>query len=302
MENRVAYTKWVCALLIVFGAGLLCDNMLLAQTDSTGRAPAPIVSKKKKKKKKKQTVQKQKDSLASKSADSLKREIISAKKHLSKRAPKKSIREVPPLHFNPTTSGAPGSVKSYFFPNKLGASWKMRTVQLLFDDSNKLVRADTVFSVSKVIDTARFSLQRLPLMVTADSSYKPGGKGGRAESVFYVDDSIAMTVFNNSVSHGENHLFLVAPVKLRNAWHLKLDDTTITMIAGFGDSLMTPMGKMSHILVTLSQQDYSDMRTYFVPGYGIVKTIYRSVGPGGKGLVIITSEMMEFTLPGEKQK
>jgi len=109
-----------------------------------------------------------------------------------------------------------------------------------------------------------------------------------------------MTVFNNSVTSSENRIFLVAPVKLHNAWHEKLEDTIVTSIAGFGDSVVTPIGTFDSVLVTLTLLQYYDMRKYFVPGHGIAKTIFRSTGPGGRGLVIITTEMIAFRKPGEK--
>jgi hypothetical protein len=109
-----------------------------------------------------------------------------------------------------------------------------------------------------------------------------------------------MTVFNNSVTHGENRIFLVAPLRLRNAWHEKLEDTTVTAIAGFVDTVITPIGTFDSVLVTLTQQQFADMRKYYVPGRGIVKTIFRSVGPGGRGLVLVTTEMIAFRKPGEK--
>jgi hypothetical protein len=171
---------------------------------------------------------------------------------------------------------------------------------MLFYQNGKLARADTLFSESLVIDNKRFSLQRFPLMVTSDTSYKSTGVGVRSESSYYVDDSIAMTVFNNSVSHGENRIFLVAPVKLRNAWHERSGDTTVTAIAGFVDSVVTPIGTFDSVLVTLTQPQYSDMRKYYVPGRGIVKTVFRSPGPGGRGLVIVTTEMVAFRKPGNK--
>jgi len=210
---------------------------------------------------------------------------------------KKSIVITPPSNLKPTMSGAPGTVKNYFFPDKIGAEWTLRTIQLLIDKDNKIARADTLFAESRVVDTARFSLQRLPVMVTSDTSYNTSGQGVRTESAYYVDDSIAMTVFNNSITSGENRIFLVSPLKLRNAWHEKYEDTIVTMIAGFGDSVVTPIGRFDHVLVTLSQQDYSDMRTYYAPGHGIIKTIFRSVGPGGSGLIIVTTEMIAFKKP-----
>jgi hypothetical protein len=210
---------------------------------------------------------------------------------------KKTVTLAPPTQLKPTFNGDKGTAKYYFFPNRNGAEWTLRTIQLLIDKDNKIVRADTLFAQSKVIDTARFSLQGLPLMVTSDTSYKSSGIGSRSEAFYYVDDSIAMTVANNSISNGENRIFLVAPIKLRNAWHEKFEDTIVTMIAGFGDSVVTSLGRFDHVMVTLTQEDYSDMRKYYAPGHGIIKSVYRSVGPSGYGLVIVTTEMIAFKKP-----
>jgi hypothetical protein len=237
--------------------------------------------------------------------------VVSTKKKKKKRtkkkkaaaikpAPKKAVAIAPSSRVKPTMTGTPGTVKYYFFPTDTGTWWKLRTVQLLIDQNNKLVRADTLFSESRVIDNKRFSLQRFPLLITSDTSYKSTGVGARSESSYYVDDSIAMTVFNNSVTHSENRIFLVSPVKIRNAWHEKFEDTTVTAIAGFVDSVTTPIGTFDSVLVTLTQQDYSDMRKYYVPGRGIVKTVFRSPGPSGRGLVIVTTEMVGFKKPGEQ--
>ena len=162
------------------------------------------------------------------------------------------------------------------------------------------MRADTVYSESQVIDNNRFSLQQLPMMVTSDTSYRLGGEGVRSESVFYVDDSVAMTVFNNSIVSEANKIFLVTPVKVTNAWHEMTGDTTITAIAGFVDSVVVPLGRFDSVLVTLTQQEYSDMRKYYAPGRGIIKTVFRSPGPSGRGLIIVTMEMLEFRKPGTK--
>jgi hypothetical protein len=274
MRRFLAYSALLCAFLCFGGL-----NAKAATGDSSKAKPAKTTVKKKSKKK---------------TVKVAKKKTTAAKKVTQ---PKKTISLAPPSQLKPTMTGAPGTVKSYFFPDKIGASWKMRTIQVLLDKDKKLVRADTVFAESRVVDTARFSLQRLPLMVTSDSSYRPNDSGVRGESIYYVDDSVAMTVFNNSITHGENRIFLVSPLKVKNAWHEKEGDTIVTMIAGFGDSVITPIGKLNNVMVTLSQQDYSDMRVYFAQGYGIVKSVYRSVGPSGVGLVIVTSEMIEFKKP-----
>ncbi|MDP4221048.1 MAG: hypothetical protein Q8896_11490 [Bacteroidota bacterium] len=226
-------------------------------------------------------------------------ETLTAQTHKKKKKkkPKHSVAIVPPSNFVPTMTGNPGTVKYYFFPNRVGTTWTLRTIQVLFDHEGKIARADTLFTESQVIDSDRMSLQRLPLMVTSDTSYKSTGIGVRSESIYYVDDSVAMTIFNNSVTSEDNRIFLVAPVTLLNSWHEKFGDSLVTKIAGFADSLVTPIGRFDSVLITLTLKDNTDLRKYFVPGRGIVKTIFRSPGPGGRGLVIVTTEMIAFKPP-----
>jgi hypothetical protein len=273
MRKCAVFTIKICALVTLFGVKVFAQDSLSVKNHlAKSKTSASVTHKKKKTKSKK------------------------------KLTPKKTISIAPLSRLKPTMTGTPGTVKYYFFPTDTGTWWKLRTVQLYIDQNNKVARGDTLFSESLVTSNKSFSLQRLPLLVTSDTSYKSTGVGVRSQSTYYVDDSIAMTVFNNSVTHGENRIFLVAPVKLRNAWHEKLDDTTVTAIAGFVDSVVTPIGTFDSVLVTLTQQQYTDMRKYYVPGRGIVKTVFRSPGPSGIGLVIVTMEMVAFRRAGEEQK
>ncbi|MEI8133899.1 MAG: hypothetical protein WCH46_02330 [bacterium] len=276
MTRKAAFTTLVFALLLFFGARLSATDSTSTQTVKTLKALKVKATKKK-------------------PLDSLKVNLKVASKKKSKN--KKAVIAAPKTLLHPTFSGAAGTVKNYFFPTRIGAEWTLRTIQRLIDTSNHIVREDTIYGHSVVRDTAKYSLQGLPLLITADSSYRSTGTGVTFESSYYVDDSIAMTVFNNSVTHGENRIFLVSPLQIRTAWHENSTDTIVTMIAGIGDSLLTPIGKFEHVLITLTQTQYSDMRKYFAPGRGIVKTVYRTIGPGGLGLVIVTCEMIAFKKP-----
>jgi hypothetical protein len=226
---------------------------------------------------------------------------------LAKKKPKKKKRGMqlridPGEHFKPSMSFAQGTVGNYFFPDRKGASWTLRTTQIVLNDSGKVLRRDTVFGKQTVVDTARYSLQRLPLMLTLDEGYRPGSKDTvHSQSYFYIDDSVAMTVFNNSVTAQQNQTFLVSPLSIGNRWHDKYGDTLTTVIAGFVDSVVTPLGRFDTALVTLTQTPMTDLRKYFARGYGIVRTIYRSPGPQGRGLIIITTEMTECIRPENKQ-
>ncbi len=225
-----------------------------------------------------------------------------------KKKPKKkkkgsSLKIDSAMNFMPTRSFAKGTVGSYFFPNRLGAGWTLRTVRTILSDSGKVLKADTIYYHQVVTDTAHFSLQRLPLTVLRDETYGPAKADTTlAESFFYVDDSLAMTVFNNSITQRQNRIFLVSPLEIGNHWHDTYDDTNITVIVGKVDSLITPVGRFDSVIVTLSRKEYSDFRKFFAPGYGIVKSIFRSPGPKGHGLFIITTDMIECTIPGEPKE
>ena len=216
------------------------------------------------------------------------------KKKKKKKKVKSAIKVAPASQFKPTVTGAKGTVKYYFFPTDVGTQWTLRTIQSLSDQKGRTVHSDTLFTTQQVIDSARFSLQRLPLVVTSDSSYQSGREGIRSESAYYIDDSVAMTVFNNSVTHGENRVFLVSPIKVGSNWPEKFEDTTFTTISAFTDSVMTPSGRFDSVLVTLTQKDFSDMRKYYAPRRGIIKSIYRSPGPNGRGLFVRTTEILAF--------
>ncbi|HET9136631.1 MAG TPA: hypothetical protein VFO76_08335 [Candidatus Kapabacteria bacterium] len=222
------------------------------------------------------------------------------KKPKKKRKNSSGINILPGEQFTPTRTFAFGTAGSYFFPIRAGAHWTLRTIQALYNDSAKIVRADTVYNRQTVVDSARFSIQGLPLLVCRDYSYRSGATDTlKSESYYYVDDSIAMTVFNNSIAHRQNRIFLVAPIEIGNHWHDQYDDTTVTMIVGYTDSVVTPAGKFDSVLITLTKREYSDLRKFFAPRTGIVKTVFRTVGPGGHGLVVITMEMIEIDRSGE---
>src|SRR4051812_49336008 len=119
MVRRAAYTTIVCALLIAIGAMITDSSFAMPKKTKKKKAPAVVIKKKRVTKKK------------------------------VKAAPKKTIRLAPPTILKPTRTGASGTVKSYFFPDKIGAEWKLQTVQLLFDQQKKLLRADTVFAESR---------------------------------------------------------------------------------------------------------------------------------------------------------
>lgn len=226
--------------------------------------------------------------------------VLGQKKPRTKKKPKSHVRLSidPAAHFKPSRTFGPMTVGGYFFPARRGASWTLQTVQTVLSDSGKVLRRDTVFNHEVVVDTARFSLQGLPLLACRDYGYKRGMKDSvKTEAFYYVDDSIAMTVFNNSVSYQLNKLFLVSPMAVGNRWHDQYGDSVQTVIAGFVDSVITPMGRFDSVLVTLTRRGYSDLRKFFARGYGVVRSIFRSPGPHGHGIVIVETDMIECKRP-----
>ena len=57
------------------------------------------------------------------------------------------------------------------------------------------------------------------------------------------------------------------------------------------------MQKFDTALCTITRVGYSELRKYYAPGYGLVKSIYRAPGRGGHGLVAVITEMTSMILP-----
>lgn len=229
-------------------------------------------------------------------------DFSSAQEKKSKKKKKKksatTLRIDTVSNFKPTYTNRLGTVSGYYFPNKLGAHWTLMTIQTIITDSGLIARSDTVYMREEVIDTARFSLQGLPLMVCKDFSYRLSKRDTiKTESSYYIDDSIAMTIFNNSITQKQNRTILVSPLKVGSSWNETSGDTLGTEIISYVDSLVTPVGRFDSVLVTLTRRGHSDFRKFYAFGHGIVKMIYRSAGPSGHGLIIVTTQMIEFTIP-----
>lgn len=223
-------------------------------------------------------------------------------KKKTKKKPKKTIQQAPKVELKPTFTREAGTVASYFFPTDSGAAWQMRTIRMQFDDTGKIIACDTAFNEQRVISNKGFSLQRLPLVICETKGYVLGGRDTAVgKAYYYVDDSIAMTVLNNSISHIENRVFLVAPLNDSNAWHEKYDDSVFCAIETMTDSVQTPIGRFDSVITTVTRVGYTELRKYYVQGYGLVKIIFRAPGPGGKGLMAIKTEMIAIT-PGFKKE
>jgi hypothetical protein len=209
-----------------------------------------------------------------------------------KKKPKKTVTQAPKVDLKPTFTGKKGTVASYFFPTDSGTAWQMRTIRMQFDDTGKIVFSDTTFNEQKVSTNKGFSLQKMPLVICETKGYKLGGLDtALGKAYYYVDDSIAMTVVNNSVNHGENRVFLVSPLRDSNAWHEKWEDSVYCVIESMNDSCETPIGKFDSVLTTVTRAGYTELRKYYVQGYGLVKIIFRAPGPGGHGIMAVKTEM-----------
>jgi len=213
-------------------------------------------------------------------------------------APKTQIKVTPGAKLKPTRTGEPGTVMSYFWPMKPGASWTHRTVRLRMDDSGKVVATDTSFNMHRVIADTGYSLQHLPIVQCETRGYKSGGLDtARGTAFYYVDDSIAMTVMNNSINHRLNAVFLVSPLREGNAWHEKYDDTAYCVISGLVDSLNTPVGMLDSVLMTVTRVGYTELVKFYAQGYGLVKSVFRAPGPGSHGVVAMITEMVALKPP-----
>ncbi|HEY6171244.1 MAG TPA: hypothetical protein VIX80_03195 [Candidatus Kapabacteria bacterium] len=223
-------------------------------------------------------------------------------KKKAKKKPKKTVQPAPKVEIKPTFTRSAGTVASYFFPTDSGTAWQMRTIRMQFDDTGKIVSSDTTFNEQRVSSNKGFSLQRLPLVICETKGYKLGGLDTAVgKAYYYVDDSIAMTVMNNSVSNIENRVFLVAPLHDSNAWHEKYEDSVYCAIESMTDSVEVPVGRFDSVLTTVTRVGYTELRKYYVQGYGLVKILFRAPGPGGRGLMAIKSEMMALA-PGKKEE
>jgi hypothetical protein len=115
------------------------------------------------------------------------------------------------------------------------------------------------------------------------------------KAMYYVDDSIAMTVVNNSVTHIENRVFLVSPLKVGNAWHEKYDDSIYCVIVSLSDSVETPLGTFDSAMVTVTRAGYAEMTKWYVQGYGLIRSVYRAPGPSSRGLIVVLTEMISLS-------
>jgi hypothetical protein len=218
---------------------------------------------------------------------------------------KSSIKAVPQTGmFHPTCNLDSNSVGFYFFPANLGAKWTLRTVSQYLDAANKLLKSDTAYSFERVISDSNRTLQGLPVLgVESSMPYHAGeeaaAKVERAE--YYVDDSVVMTVFNHSVTSGQNHFLLVNPLKVGASWKDVSDDTIRSQIIATDESVSVPVGDFNKSIVVQTAVGFGSLSKYFVPGVGIVKTVFRGIPPAENGTYVVTSELIELDRGNEKR-
>lgn len=216
--------------------------------------------------------------------------------------PKPSVKVQPGTKFTPTRTSAPGTVASYFWPTKPGWVWTHRTVRIRMDDSGRVVATDTAFNTHRVISDTEFSLQQFPIIKCETMGYRAGGNDtGRSTAYYYVDDSIAMTVMNNSISHRLNAIFLVSPLRVGNSWREKFDDTTYCTIADWVDSVETPMRNFDSVLMTVTRVGYTELVKFYAQGFGLIKSVFRAPGPGSHGVVAMITEMVALKPPDPQE-
>lgn len=207
--------------------------------------------------------------------------------------PKLHISKIAPAPFHPTCNLDSNSVGFYFFPPNLGAEWNMQTVSQVLDMQNQLVRSDTTYSFEKVISDSNRTLQGLPVL-TCESvfPYHKGGEDSAKKTIveYYVDDSVVMTVFNHSITSELNHVLLVNPLDSGASWKDVSEDTNRTVILSTDEAVSTAMADFPHSLVIQTPAGFGMMSKYFVKGVGIVKVVFRGLGPQN-GTFVVTSEL-----------
>jgi len=199
--------------------------------------------------------------------------------------------------FHPTCNLDSNSVGFYFFPANLGAKWTLRTISEYLDAQNKLLKSDTAFSFERVVSDSERTLQGLPVLgVESSVPYLAGredsAKVKRVE--YYVDDSVIMTVINHSISNGLNHILLVNPIRLGASWKDAADDTIRSHIIATAEPVSTPIGDFKSAIVVQTSVGFGELSKYFVPGVGIVKTIFRGIPPAQNGTFVVTSELIKL--------
>ncbi|HET6511145.1 MAG TPA: hypothetical protein VFH43_03060 [Candidatus Kapabacteria bacterium] len=197
----------------------------------------------------------------------------------------------------PTSNLDPGSVGYYFYPMTPGSYWKTRTVKSLYDLQDSLIASDTLFHKETVSTNSAPSIQGLPLIKCFSKSFRHGQHEDSAQAqevAYYVDDSLIMAVFNNSITHSENVSLLTTPLREGYIWPERFEDTIGTKVISLHESVVTPAGKFENAVLTSTRLGFGELSKYFVGGKGIVKMIFRGFANGGMGKIIVTTDLMEI--------
>lgn len=196
----------------------------------------------------------------------------------------------------PTYNLDSGSVGYYFFPITEGSYWTTRTVKSFIDFDGKVMASDTVLSTEHVLSNAEKSLQGAPLVKCESIARRPGSEIpiAKEEVTYYVDDSLIMAVFNNSITNSENRTLLTSPLAAGMAWPEKWDDSIGTEILSLREPIETAVGSFEDALVTVTRLGYGELVKYFVGQKGIVKMIFRGPAPNSRGSLVVVTDLVEL--------
>ncbi len=197
----------------------------------------------------------------------------------------------------PTSSLEKGSVGYYFYPMTPGSYWKTRTVKSLYDLQDSLIASDTMFNKEVVSTNSAPSIQGLPLIKCQSRSYRRGQHEDSVQAqevAYYVDDSLIMAVFNNSITHSQNVSLLTTPLREGYIWPERFEDSIGTKVVSLHETVVTPAGKFENAVLTSTRLGFGELSKYFVGQHGIVKVIFRGFANGGMGKILVTTELMEI--------
>ncbi len=215
-----------------------------------------------------------------------------------KKEPRITAKQILPNNgFQPTCNLDSGSVGFYFFPANLGAKWTLRTVSQTLDLTNKVLASDTLYHFERVISDSNKTLQHLPVLRCESSfSYREGHdtEVKVKQTEYYVDDSTVIAVMNHSVSNSLNHTMLVNPIRVGASWRDNADDTVRSTVIAMDEPVITVMGSYPKSMVVLTKIGFGELSKYFVPGVGIVKSIFRGISPSQNGIYVVTTELVNL--------
>jgi hypothetical protein len=66
------------------------------------------------------------------------------------------------------------------------------------------------------------------------------------------------------------------------------------MVVSLHEPVETPAGKFENAVVTSTKLGYGELSKYFVAGNGIVKMVFRGPVSGGKGTLIVMTDLIDI--------